>query len=131
EVQRAQEAFEALANQERDGQLSGAAGEGAVFRVLSQKSDELRNLQDQIAQQQPLIEQAFDEGNAILGRMRALTVGAGPVDQRSVAFSEESVRLAGIISNLNQYSVAPLVARAAGDLPASVVLPDLDGRNPA
>jgi hypothetical protein len=31
-------------------------------------------------------------------------------------------------SRLNQFSVAPLVARAAADLPASVVLPELDGR---
>jgi hypothetical protein len=61
--------------------------------------------------------------------MRALTVAPGPVEQRSVAFSEESVRLAGVIANLNQYSVAPLVARAAADLPASVVLPELDGRD--
>jgi hypothetical protein len=45
EVQRAREAFEALADQERSGQLSGTAGEGAVFRVLTQKTDELRNLE--------------------------------------------------------------------------------------
>ena len=129
EVQRARETFDALADQERSGQLSGAAGEGAVFRVLKQKTEELSNLEDQIRDQQPLIEQAFEDGNAILGRMRALTVAPGPVDQRSVAFSEESVRLAGVISILNQYSVAPLVARAAEDLPASVVLPELDGRS--
>ena len=129
EVRRAREAFDALAVQERSGQLSGTAGEGAVFRVLKQKTEELSNLEDQIRDQQPLIEQAFEDGNAILGRMRALTVAPGPVDQRSVAFSEESVRLAGVISILNQYSVAPLVARAAQDLPASVVLPELDGRN--
>jgi len=129
EVQRAREAFEALADQERSGQLSGTAGEGAVFRVLTQKTEELRNLEDQIAEQQPLIEEAYETGNAILGRMRGLTVAPGPVEQRSVVFSEESVRLAGVISNLNQYSVAPLVARAAEDLPASVVLPELDGRN--
>jgi hypothetical protein len=129
EVQRAREAFEALADQERSGQLSGAAGEGAVFRVLTQKTEELRNLEAQIAEQQPFIDDAFAEGNAILGRMRALTVAPGPVDQRSVVFSEESVRLAGVIAALNQYSVAPLVARAAEDLPASVVLPELDGRS--
>jgi hypothetical protein len=129
EVQRAREAFEALANQERSGELSGTAGEGAVFRVLTQKTEELRNLEDQIAEQQPLIDEAFGEGNAILGRMRALTVAPGPVEQRSVLFSEESVRLAGVIASLNQYSVAPLVARAAEDLPASVVLPELDGRS--
>ncbi|MDE0523947.1 MAG: hypothetical protein OXH79_18530 [Boseongicola sp.] len=129
EVRRAREAFDALADQERSGQLSGTAGEGAVFRVLTQKTEELGNLEGQIRDQQPLIEQAFEDGNAILGRMRALTVAPGPVDQRSVTFSEESVRLAGVISILNQHSVAPLVARAAEDLPASVVLPELDGRN--
>ncbi|WP_434054909.1 MAG: hypothetical protein RDA78_08600 [Roseibium sp.] len=129
EVQRAKEAFEALAQQERSGELSGTAGEGAVFSVLTQKTEELQNLEEQIREQQPLIDSAFDEGNEILGRMRALTVAPGPVEQRSVAFSEESVRLAGVITNLNQYSVAPLVTRAAEDLPASVVLPELDGRN--
>ncbi|MEM8632038.1 MAG: hypothetical protein AAGF74_12440 [Pseudomonadota bacterium] len=129
EVERAREAFEALAQQERSGELSGTAGEGAVFRVLTQKTEELRNLENQIADQQPLIDAAFEEGNSIIGRMRALTVAPGPVERRSVAFSEESLRLAGVIASLNQYSVAPLVARAAEDLPASVVLPDLDGRS--
>ena len=131
EVQRARETFEALAQQERVGELSGTAGEGAVFRVLTQKTEELRNLEEQIAGQQPLIDVAFNEGLEILGRMRALTVGPGPVDQRSVGFSEESVRLAGVIENLNQSSVASLVASAAEDLPASVVLPGLDGGSSA
>lgn len=128
EVRRAREAFEALAEQERSGELSGTAGEGAVYRVLRQKTEELQSLETQIGEQQPLIEAAYEQGNAMLARMRSLTVAPGPVDQRSVAFSEESVRLAGVISNLNQYSVALLVARAAADLPASVVLPELDGR---
>lgn len=128
EVRRAREAFEALAEQERSGELSGTAGEGAVYRVLRQKTEELQSLQAQISEQQPLIEAAYENGNVILGSMRALTVAPGPVEQRSVVFSEESVRLAGVIANLNQYSVALLVARAAADLPASVVLPDLDGR---
>jgi hypothetical protein len=128
EVRRAREAFEALAEQERSGELSGTAGEGAVYRVLRQKTEELQSLETQIGEQQSLIEAAYEQGNATLGRMRSLTVAPGPVDQRSVAFSEESVRLAGVISNLNQYSVAQLVARAAADLPASVVLPELDGR---
>jgi hypothetical protein len=128
DVRRAREAFEALAEQERSGELSGTAGEGAVYRVLRQKTEELQSLETQILEQQPLIVAAFEQGNATLGRMRALTVAPGPVEQRSVAFSEESVRLAGVISNLNQYSVALLVARAAADLPASVVLPELDGR---
>ncbi|WP_233155223.1 hypothetical protein [Sedimentitalea arenosa] len=129
EVERARRSFEDLAAQEQSGELSGTAGRGAVFRVLTQKTEELRGLEEQIAAQQPLIEEAFREGNDILSRMRELTVAAGPVDQRSVRFSEESVRLAGVISRLNQYNVAPLVVRAAEDLPSSVVLPELDGRN--
>lgn len=128
EVRRAREAFESLAVQEESGELSGTAGQGAVYRVLRQKTEELQSLETQIAEQQPLIEAAYEQGNEILGRMRGLTVAPGPVEQRSVEFSEESVRLAGVISNLNQYSVALLVARAAADLPASVVLPELDGR---
>ena len=59
--------------------------------------------------------------------MRGLTVEPGPVDARSVEFSEEAVRLAGIVTQLRQLSVAPLVERAAQDLSATVVMPRLDG----
>ncbi|XDA99251.1 hypothetical protein AB1M95_04910 [Sulfitobacter sp. LCG007] len=128
EVERARQSFQDLANQEQEGNLSGAAGRGSVFRVLTQKSEELRNLEEQIAAQEEPIITAFAEGNRILARMRELTVGTGPVDTRSVLFSEESVKLAGVISQLNQYSVATLVSRAADDLSASIVLPELDGR---
>lgn len=129
EVERARQSFEELADQEKSGDLSGTAGRGAVFRVLTQKAEELKNLEEQINSQQPLIDMAFEDGNKTLARMRGLTVAPGPVDKRSVQFSEESVKLAGVLSQLNQYSVASLVVRAAEDLPASVVLPELDGRN--
>ncbi|GAA6159198.1 hypothetical protein NBRC116589_13720 [Ruegeria sp. HU-ET01832] len=129
EVERARQSFVELAELEQSGDLSGTAGRGAVFRVLTQKAEELRNLEEQIAAQQEPIEEAFQQGNEILAKMRELTVAPGPVDRRSVQFSEESVKLAGVISRLNQYSVAPLVARAAEDLPSSVVLPELDGRS--
>lgn len=129
EVERARQSFEELAELEKSGDLSGTSGRGAVFRVLTQKSEELKNLENQIASQQPLIEEAFEDGNKILARMRELTVAPGPVDMRSVRFSEYSVKLAGVLSQLNQYSVASLIVRAAEDLPASVVLPELDGRN--
>ncbi|HEY9038653.1 MAG TPA: hypothetical protein VIN05_06895 [Roseovarius sp.] len=131
DVARVRQSFEDLGAQEADGGLSGLAGRGAVFRVLSQKSDELRGLEAQIATQQPLVDAAFAEGNATLSRMRALTVEPGPVEPRSVQFSEEAVRLAGLIAQLRQLSVAPLVSRAAQDLAASVVLPELDGRSDA
>lgn len=128
DVARTRQLFEDLGAQESAGNLSGTAGRGAVFRLLTQKSDELRALEIQIAEQDAPIAAAFDEGNAILARMRSLLVETGPVAARSVTFSEESVRLAGVITALRQLSVAPTVARAAEDLSASVVLPELDGR---
>ncbi|MFD1913082.1 hypothetical protein [Halodurantibacterium flavum] len=131
DVARVRQSFEDLSEQEASGDLSGLAGRGAVFRVLRQKSAELLALENQIAEQGPQVERAFAEGNAILSRMRALTVEPGPVEARSVEFSEEAVRLAGLIAQLRQLSVAPLVQRAAQDLAASVVLPDLDGRSAA
>ena len=127
DVARVRQSFDDLSEQEATGQLSGFAGQGAVFRLLRQKSDELAALEAQILAQQPLVEQAFAEGNAILSRMRALTVDQGPVAQRSVPFSEEAVRLANVITQLRQLSVAPLVNRAAVDLADAVVLPQLDG----
>ncbi|WP_231388676.1 AAA family ATPase [Pseudooceanicola algae] len=127
DVARAQQSFADLSEQEAAGGLSGLAGRGAVFRVLRQKSQELTALQAQIAEQAPLVDSAFTEGNRLLSEMRALTVEPGPVEARSVEFSEKAVRLAGILAELRQLSVAPLVARAAQDLSASVVLPELDG----
>lgn len=126
DVGRTRQGFEDLSEQEAVGGLSGLAGRGAVFRVLTQKSDELASLEELIAAQEPHVAAAFSEGNAILSRMRALTVASGPVDTRAVEFSEESVRLAGVITELRQLSVAPLVERAAQDLAQSVVLPRLD-----
>ncbi|MBS0126648.1 hypothetical protein [Thetidibacter halocola] len=126
DVARVRQSFEDLAAQEAEGGLSGLAGRGAVFRVLRQKSEELTALESQIATQTPLVEQAFAEGNAILSRMRALTVEPGNVEARSVEFSEAAVRLQGLITRLRQLSVGTLVERAAQDLSASVVLPELD-----
>ncbi|WP_444666675.1 hypothetical protein [Cereibacter changlensis] len=127
DVARARQSFQDLSAQEATGDLSGTAGRGAVFRVLTQKADELAVLEAQIEGQGPLVAAAFSEGNDILSRMRTLTASSGDVEQRSVEFAEESVRLAGLIAQLRQLSVAPLVARAAQDLSASVVLPELDG----
>lgn len=126
DVGRTRQGFEDLSEQEASGGLSGLAGRGAVFRVLTQKSDELAALEALIVAQDAPIAAAFAEGNAILSRMRALTVAQGPVEARAVEFSEESVRLAGVITQMRQLSVAPLVERAARDLAQSVVLPRLD-----
>lgn len=128
DVERTRRTFDELSEREaREGGTTGVAGDGAVSRLLSQTADRLRGLEEMIEAQEPRIEEAYAEGNRLLGQMRALTVAAGSVEQRSIAFSEESVRLAGVVVSLNQYSVAPLVARAAADLPASIILPELDG----
>lgn len=126
DVARVRQSFEDLSDLEAQGTLSGLAGRGAVFRVLRQKAAELTALEAQIAEQTPLVETAFTEGNTILSRMRALTVEPGSVEARSVEFSEAAVRLQSLITQLRQLSVAPLVERAAQDLAASVVLPELD-----
>ncbi|MEL7465810.1 MAG: hypothetical protein AAFN79_17200 [Pseudomonadota bacterium] len=128
DVARARENFENLSEQEAAGTLSGVGGQGAVYRLLLQKAAELTALEAQIAAQDRPIREAFEEGNETLSGMRELIAAQGPVEARSIAFAELSVRLAGDIASLRQLSVAPLVARASEDLRASVVLPELDGR---
>jgi hypothetical protein len=129
DVARMRQGFTDLAEREAAGGLSGFAGRGAVVRLLGQKSDELAALEAQIAAQGPAVAAAFDEGNAILSRMRGLLADTGPVAQRSVTFSEEAVRLSNVIVRLRQLSPAPLVVRAADDLSQSFVVPVLDGAN--
>ena len=100
DVARVRQSFEDLSEQEAQGTLSGLAGQGAVFRVLRQKAAELQALEEQIGRQTPLVEDAFVQGNTILSRMRALTVEPGPVEARSVEFSEAAVQLQGLIAEL-------------------------------
>ena len=129
DIARARDSFRDLSEQEQAGELSGVGGQGAVYRLLTQKALELEALETQIASQAPAIDEAFEQGNEILSRMRSLIAEQGSVEIRSVSFAEQSVRLAGVIAKLRQLSVAPLVSRAAEDLRASVILPELDGRS--
>jgi hypothetical protein len=59
--------------------------------------------------------------------MRALVSAQGPVTERADAFGEEAVALAGVITSLQQTSVAPAVRRAADDLAGSFIAPVADG----
>ncbi|WP_249218809.1 hypothetical protein [Falsirhodobacter algicola] len=127
DVARVRQSFADLSEQEAGGNLSGFAGRGAVFRVLTQKGAELQALEDQLNGVAEPIDAAFAEGNAILSRMRNLSVEPGPVEERTVRFSEEAVNLSGLIARMRQLNPAPLVARAAQDLSDAVVLPELDG----
>ena len=55
DVARTRQSFSDLAEQEATGQLSGFAGQGAVFRLLRQKVDELAALEAQMTAQQPQV----------------------------------------------------------------------------
>jgi hypothetical protein len=59
--------------------------------------------------------------------MRQLVSAPGPIAQRSDAFGEEAVALAGVVASLQQTSVAPSVRRAADDLASSFIAPVADG----
>ena len=127
EVERSAVTFRNLAEQESRGNLSGKAGEGTVYAVLLQKADELGALKISITEKSPLIDELFQTGNKTITKMQSLKSGSGPIDVRSLKFSEESISLSGVITELRQISAAPLVYRAAGDLD-KVILPALDGR---
>ncbi|WP_042246813.1 hypothetical protein [Paracoccus sp. PAMC 22219] len=120
-----------LSEQEAGGTLSGFSGRGAVFRVLTQKGAELQALEDQLLAAEAPIEETFAQGNTILSRMRGTSVEPGPLEDRTVRFSEDAVQLAGLITQLRQLNPAPLVGRAAQDLADAVVLPELDGTTEA
>lgn len=131
DVARVRQSFDDLSQQEEGGSLSGFSGRGAVFRVLTQKEAELGALETQLAEAEAPIEETFARGNAILSQMRGIAVGAGPLEDRTVQFSEDAVELAGLITQLRQLNPAPLVSRAAQDLADAVVLPELDGSTAA
>lgn len=131
DVARVRQSFSDLSEQEAGGTLSGFSGRGAVFRVLTQKGAELQALEDQLLAAEAPIEETFAQGNTILSRMRGTSVEPGPLEDRTVRFSEDAVQLAGLITQLRQLNPAPLVGRAAQDLADAVVLPELDGTTEA
>ena len=131
DVARVRQSFSDLSEQEAGGTLSGFSGRGAVFRVLTQKGAELQALEDQLLAAEVPIEETFAQGNTILSRMRGTSVEPGPLEDRTVRFSEDAVQLAGLITQLRQLNPAPLVGRAAQDLADAVVLPELDGTTEA
>ncbi|RJK93597.1 hypothetical protein D3P06_18840, partial [Paracoccus aestuarii] len=131
DVARVRQSFADLSEQEAGGTLSGFSGRGAVFRVLIQKQAELQALEDQLTGVDAPIDQTFAQGNAILSRMRGISVEPGPLQDRTVRFSSDAVELAGLITQLRQLNPAPLVSRAAQDLSDAVILPELDGATAA
>ncbi len=128
DIQLASARFARLASDERaSGALTGTSGSGTVVQLLTQMSNDLRGLGDEITQSRETVKTLYEEGGQHIARMRALVSANGPVSLRADQFGEEAVALAGVIASLQQTSVAPAVRRAADDLATTFIAPVADG----
>ncbi|KQT86386.1 hypothetical protein [Aurantimonas sp. Leaf443] len=128
DIQLAAQRFSGLADLERStGGLTGTSGSGTVVQLLSQMSAQLGGLQQEIEESRTAVQAIFDEGGKRLARMRELVSSSGPIAERSNAYAEEAVKLSGLITALQQTSVAPAVKRAAADLGQTFIAPAADG----
>ena len=128
DIQRAAERFARLAEDEREsGALTGTSGSGSVVQLLTQMSAQMRELEATIQGSRETVRTQFEQGQQHLAAMRGLVSGSGPVAPRGDAFAEESVALAGVISSLEQTSIASSVARAAADLSVGFIAPVAGG----
>ncbi|WEX09948.1 hypothetical protein [Chelativorans sp. AA-79] len=128
DIQRASERFARLAEDERSsGALTGTSGSGSVVQLLTQMSAQMRELEQTIQASRETVAGLFKQGQERLAAMRALVSAPGSVQPRADRFAEEAVAMAGVISALEQTSIAPSVARAAADLSAGFIAPVADG----
>lgn len=128
DIQRAAERFARLADDERQsGALTGTSGSGSVVQLLTQMSAQMRELEATIESSRETVRTLFEDGQAHLATMRGLVSAPGSVQPRADSFAEESVALSGVISALEQTSIAPSVARAAADLSVGFIAPVAGG----
>ncbi|MEQ1951760.1 hypothetical protein [Mesorhizobium sp. CN2-181] len=131
DIQRAGERFSRLAADEQtSGALTGTSGSGSVVQLLSQMAAQMKELETTIQSSREPIQQAFEQGQKHLSTMRGLVSAPGPIEQRSDQFAAESVALSGVISSLEQTSIAASVSRAAADLTVGFIAPVADGTTP-
>lgn len=129
DIQRTSERFSRLAEDERqNGALTGTTGSGSVVQLLSQMSSQLTELETGIVASRERVTTLFDQGRNHLATMRGLVSAPGAVEPRSDKFSAEVVALSGVITSLQQTSIAPSVKRAAEDLSLGFIAPVADGR---
>ena len=128
DIQRASERFARLAADEQaTGALTGTSGSGSVVQLLSQMSAQMNELEATIEASRETVQNGFKEGQALLTAMRGLVSAPGAIAQRSDQFAAEAVKLTGVISALEQSSIAPSVMRAAADLSVGFIAPVADG----
>jgi hypothetical protein len=129
DIQLASQRFSLLSDQERQsGALTGTSGSGTVVQLTAQMSSQLNALAGEIDASRDRIKTLFESGGKTLEKMRQLTSGTGPIDDRTNEFAAETVALTGIIADLQQTSIAPAVKRTADDLSKSFIAPAADGR---
>ncbi len=132
DVQRAQERFARLAEDERNsGALTGTTGSGSVVQLLTQMSAQMNELSATITGSRTEVETLFQQGSDHLTKMRELVSTAGTIEPRADAFAAEVVGLNAVISALQETGVAPSVKRAAQDLSLGFIAPVADGGNAA
>jgi len=128
DIQRAKERFAQLAASERQsGALTGTTGSGSVVSLLSQMSSQMNELENGINASREQVTRLFEEGQKRLETMRALVSAPGVVEPRADKFSSEAVALTGVITSLQQTSIAPSIRRAADDLSLGFIAPIPDG----
>ena len=128
DIQRASERFARLAADEQStGALTGTSGSGSVVQLLTQMSAQMKELEATIEASRETVQNEFKQGQAHLATMRGLVSAPGAIAQRSDEFAAEAVKLTGVISALEQSSIAPSVMRAAADLSVGFIAPVADG----
>ena len=128
DIQLASQRFARLSDQEaQSGALTGTSGSGTVVQLLRQMSSQLSGLQAEIEGSRTQVKTLFDEGGKRLSAMRRLVSSQGPVADRANAYGEQAVELSGLITSVQQTSVAPAVRRAAEDLGRTFIAPAVDG----
>ena len=130
DIQLASRRFASLAQQEKStGALTGTSGSGTVVQLLNQMSTELDRLATEVEESRGAVKRLYESGGRNLARMRALVSNSGPIEKRANAFGEETLKLIGQITALQQTSVAPSVRRAAEDLGKTFIAPIADGKD--
>lgn len=129
DIQMAASRFARLADAERSGSLTGTGGAGTVVQLLTQMSNQLENLSQEVGGSADRVKKLFEQGGKHLEKMRELVSAKGPISQRSDAFGAEAIALSGVIAALQQTSVAPAVKRAADGLAAGFIAPATAARN--
>lgn len=130
DVQRAQERFARLADDERgSGALTGTSGSGSVVQLLTQMSAQMNELGASITASRGEVTALFEKGSGHLAKMRELVSAPGAITPRADAFAAEVVQLTAVIAALQETGVAPSVKRAAQDLSLGFIAPVADGGN--